>query len=282
MISASDKVSAGTFKYNDKMYTFPDTNLMDYTFVLYNTSNDNEILFDVYTMNKPLIAEWDNDYNGYCAWSQPPFSICYGVYHFDLDGNFVKTDFLDTVRELNTRGSYITPNNANKLVYLNYDIETVKGNTVFDTTVIPIKFFNFRHGTLDYSICLNGNDNNIDLCDYIAIFKVSNILLIYTADERPSYKYSNYKHYLHTQKSTRTYGYDLKLDKVILDDTLTKFSKNGLDVAFDKSQLIYSNFVLMDKNNLNQLIFNAVGDYLGEEDMKRYCFRKYSCRWTNI
>ena len=167
-----------------------------------------------------------------------------------------------------------------EVIYSNYDIKDAAGNFIFRGTDIPDKFFNFRHGTLDYSIKLTGNDNYITLWEYIAIFKADNYLLIYTSKQRPTYKYNNYKHFLHTEDSTNTYLYDLKTDTVIRNTDLTYYYANGADISFDKSQLIYSNFYLFDER-MNE-IFGTTVDYLGEEDMKRDCIRKYSCRWANL
>lgn len=168
-----------------------------------------------------------------------------------------------------------------EVIYNNFDVVDVNGNVVLNKMVKEAdEFFNFRHGTLDYSINLTGNNNFITLWEYIAVFKVNNILLIYSSKQHPTYIYNEYKHFLHTEDSTSTYGYDLKTDKVIYDESLTKYYPNGANISFDKSQLIYSNFVLKDENNY--LIFNTTGDYLGEEDMKRYCIGKYCCRWAYI
>lgn len=201
---------------------------------------------------------------------------------FNYGGNpfgFSKLERMNTHLYLS---GYLNPeNNEKEIIYNNFDIIDVNGDVVLNKMVkVPDKFFNFRYGTLDYSINLTGNNNFITLWEYIAVFKVDNILLIYSSKQRPTYIYNEYKHFLHTEDTTNTYGYDLKTDKVIYDESLTKYYPNGANISFDKSQLIYSNFLLKDENNYT--IFNTTGDYLGEEDMKRYCFGKYCFGWSYI
>lgn len=273
LISASDKVSASTsFNYNGKTYEFSIDNLLAYNFIYLTSISDSQITFNFYSLDKPLFFVKDSNFGKNNLFFKEGCNFKNGYLVYDLSGNFIKYTGLNTVYT-KTEASALTSANCmkkgdkNECVYYNFDILDEEGNVVFaDTTVSHDTFFNFRHGTLDYSINLTGNDNNIVLGEYIAIFKVNSILLIYTTDEHPTYKYNNYKHYLSTKSSTRTYGYDLKTDKVILEDTLTKYSPNGLDIPFDKSQLIYSNFLLMDK--INNLIFGTAGHYLGEDDMK--------------
>lgn len=254
LISASDKVSALTVTCNDREVCFDGYKLFAYNFVSFNKYNGQLSLYSTDTPFTDTIIG-DNyvsvQFKGRATFVSYWYNENKFIVNAEDDKNF------------SVSGGFA----FESILYCDYDICDVNGNVVFaDTTVSHDTFFNFRHGTLDYSINLTGNDNNIVLGEYIAIFKVNSILLIYTTDEHPTYKYNNYKHYLSTKSSTRTYGYDLKTDKVILEDTLTKYSPNGLDIPFDKSQLIYSNFLLMDK--INNLIFGTAGDYLGEDDMK--------------
>ena len=201
---------------------------------------------------------------------------------FNYDGKSLTFSKLERMNFHLYLSGYLNPeNNEKEIIYNNFDIIDVNGDVVLNKMVkVPDKFFNFRYGTLDYSINLTGNNNFITLWEYIAVFKVDNILLIYSSKQRPTYIYNEYKHFLHTEDTTNTYGYDLKIDKVIYDESLTKYYPNGANISFDKSQLIYSNFLLKDENNYT--IFNTTGDYLGEEDMKRYCFGKYCFGWSYI
>lgn len=256
LLGASDKVSALTVTYNNKDYVF-DVPDIEYQIVFISSNDEKEVCY--FGTHIPVVIS-DVSTGKFDISSQ---SLDKVIRRTDLPNYYLVSCDSTTDEKWSTSGF------IGKLLYSNYNIYDTEGNLAFAGTDIPKppdEFFNFRHGTLDYSINLTCIDNNIVLGDYIAIFKVNSILLIYTTDEHPTYKYNNYKHYLSTKSSTRTYGYDLKTDKVILEDTLTKYSPNGLDIPFDKSQLIYSNFLLMDE--INNLIFGTAGRYLGEDDMK--------------
>ena len=251
LLSASDKVSALTFTYKDKEICFDNYKLFAYNIITIAPGGgginltSTEEPFVLKTASSGRFINLNCMATSVTYYDDDRFYVSYENKLSDISGGF----------------------DLKKILYIDYDLCTSDGTVVIpDTTVSHDTFFNFRHGTLDYSINLTCIDNNIVLGEYIAIFKVNSILFIYTTDEHPTYKYNNYKHYLSTKSSTRTYGYDLKTDKVILEDTLTKYSPNGLDIPFDKSQLIYSNFLLMDK--INNLIFGTAGRYLGEDDMK--------------
>lgn len=274
ILSASDKVSALTVKFKDTDICFDSYKLFEYNVVTYSESSDGSCEIVLWSLESPFILKTSNS-GVFLPWSGLLTHIAY----YYPEGRF----YVVSQNKYSDVGGGL---NLTNIIYLDYDLCDAEGNVVVaDMTAPKIdEFFNFRHGTLDYSINLTGYNkepiNAIGLRDYISIFKVDNILLIHTSEDRPTYKYNNYKHYLCTKDVTATYGYDLKTDTVILDSTLTTFSKNGAEIAFDKSQLIYSNFVLYDEKT--NLLWNPTGDYLGDEDMKRYCFRKYFSRWTNF
>lgn len=187
---------------------------------------------------------------------------------FNYGGNPFGFSKLERINSYLTLTKYLNSEDKDhEIIYNNFDIIDVNGEVILNKMVKePDKFFNFRFGTLDYSINLTGNDNFITLWEYIAVFKVDNILLIYSSKQHPTYIYNEYKHFLHTEDTTNTYGYDLKTDKIISDKSLTKYYPNGANISFDKSQLIYSNFVFKDENSY--IIFSTTGDYLGDQDMK--------------
>lgn len=254
LISASDKVSALTVTCKDREVCFDGYKLFVYNFVSFNKYNGELTL---YSTDSPFVDTKTGDNYVTVQFKGRATSVSYW-YNED---KFV-------VNEEDDQNFFVSGGFAfESILYCDYDICDVNGNVVFaDTTVSHDTFFNFRHGTLDYSINLTRNLNFITLWEYIAIFKADNYLLIYTSKERPTYKYNNYKHFLHTKDSTNTYLYDLKTDLVISTSDLTNYYPNGSDISFDKSQLIYSNFYLCDERM--NAIFGTTGDYLGEEDMK--------------
>lgn len=254
LISASDKVSALTVTCKDREVCFDGYKLFVYNFVSFNKYNGELTL---YSTDSPFVDTKTGDNYVTVQFKGRATSVSYW-YNED---KFV-------VNEEDDQNFFVSGGfEFESILYCDYDICDVNGNVVFaDTTVSHDTFFNFRHGTLDYSINLTRNLNFITLWEYIAIFKADNYLLIYTSKERPTYKYNNYKHFLHTKDSTNTYLYDLKTDLVISTSDLTNYYPNGSDISFDKSQLIYSNFYLCDERM--NAIFGTTGDYLGEEDMK--------------
>ena len=251
LLSASDKVSALTVTYKNKEVCFDDYKLFAYNIITITSGDDGITLTST---EEPFVLKTAS------SGSYIPFNcMATRVTYYDDDRFYVSFE--------NKQSDFGGGFDLEKILYIDYDLCTSDGTVVVpDTTVSHDKFFNFRHGTLDYSINLTGNDNYITLWEYISIFKADNYLLIYTSKQRPTYKYSNYKHFLHTEDSTNTYLYDLKTDLVIRSSDLTNYYPNGSDISFDKSQLIYSNFYFCDER-MNE-IFGTTGDYLGEEDMK--------------
>lgn len=279
-LSFTNKVSALTFNYNNNDVVLP-----DYDSLLEKHKADCAVIFyhkvkNYYELYILRSHDSTDFYSIIPRYNAPTYTLSpYWEYHLNTSSN--SWDFYHYSDNLYSGGISVGENSSYEIVYSNVDIKDKNGDIAFagaSSTDVPDKFFNFRHGTLDYSINLTANNNNIVLWNNIAVFQANNILLIYTSQERPTYRYSNYKHYLTTTGVTTIYGYDLKTDTVIADETITKFSKTGMDVAFDKSQLIYSNFVLFDEKM--HPIFLTTGDYLGDEDMKRHCFRQYFCWWS--
>ena len=263
ILSASDKVSAFEFEANSTTYNTNGLELYKYNLVYWFSNGE----IDIISSDKPITAKekiYDNFYN--ISVNEANLKI----YYMMLSKGYWQNS--------PAASSLAASIKSSQIIYLDYDIYNLDNDLVFINTVEPDIFFNFRFGTLDYSI--NISSTHITLREYISVFRANNYLFIWTSQERPSYKYSSYKHFLCTTKPTNTYLYDLKTDSVIRDSDLTYYYASGAEISFDKSQLVYSNFVLYDENM--QVIFGPTGDYLGEEDMKRYCFREYFSRWTNF
>lgn len=263
LISASDKVSAFTVEYEGKTINF-DIELRKYTLV---KQLDGSIGCEIWVYTSDTAPYIYNK-------TQKTLLVTgYGsiAYYYARDNKVYYHSINEDLYSVSTMFN---------VLYSNFDLCCKDGTLFYPATDKPDKFFNFRHGTLDYSINLTANNNHISFYEYIAIFKANNYLLLYTSKDRPTYKYNNYKHYLHTSSDTFTRLYDLKTDTVIRDTDLTYYYENGADISFDKSQLIYSNFYLYDENMRE--FFGTTGDYLGDEDMKRHCIRKYCCWWSNF
>lgn len=254
LISASDKVSAFEFEYGGKTYNTDGLELYKYNFVYYSPTYN---CISLYSCENPVYVTGNMNNYGYPCMASSKDGLL-NIYSYNMpptgtwkfDGSTTAVSF--SVKEEN-------------ILYLDHDIcDQTSGEVIFANTIKPDTFFNFRYGTLDYSI--NISANHITLWEYISVFKADSYLLIYTSKQRPSYIYSNYRHYLHTSEPTNTYLYNLKTDSVIRDSDLTNYYANGSDISFDKSQLIYSNFYLCDER-MND-IYGTTGEYLGDEDMK--------------
>jgi len=253
LLCVSNKVSAFEFDYDGKTYNTNELNLYKYTLVYYK-NEWKEI--EVVSCENPLTVVGDEKSDGFYQLSADSENGLINLYHLKPSSGTWQSDGSVSGIAFNTK--------QGEILYLDHDICNESGKVIFANTIKPDTFFNFRFGTLDYSI--NISANHIRLWQYIAIFKADNYLFIYTSKQRPTYKYSNYKHFLHTEDSTNTYLYDLKTDSVNLVSDLTNYYSSGADISFDKSQLIYSNFYLCDERM--NAIFGTTGDYLGEEDMK--------------
>lgn len=257
LISVSDKVSAFVFEVDGNSYDTNGLNIRKYNIVYYFDSSKSEI--DIISSDSPIVANEkisDNKYN--CSLED---SLSY--YYLMISRGYWQP-------YPGEHDSISTSFDKSLILYLDYDICDSEGNVIFNGTNKPDKFFNFRYGTLDYSINLTANNNNINFLNYTCIFKADNYLFIYTAKDKPTYKYKNYRNYLHNDNSVYTYLYDLKTDTVLRGNDLTKVYSSSSDIAFDLNELVYSDFSLYKDFNMYEgttKIFGDTGKYLGDYDM---------------
>lgn len=142
ILSASDKVSAGTFTYDNKTFEFPEDKLMDYTIIQFWSFNesDGNYVFSVTTRTKPLIYMYNEISGVYSLFNQIGDIDDNGYFIYDENCNYIQTNFLDGSRNIPLDKQYsvlsvdrFKEGDARPVVYCNFDICDVDGNIVFNS-----------------------------------------------------------------------------------------------------------------------------------------------------
>lgn len=236
--------SAFTFEIDGKTYNIEE---LGFTLLDYNIVFTDPYSIKIFTSSSPGIINGNN---------------------LSFTSNTYSYEYLNSKKNWYTH-SYNTgvsftgfKNNSNiNLYYLNYDVLDSEGNLVIEKMNSDgseeepsYTYFNFTYNDKKYSL----NVTHDTLRDYISIFKVGNYAILFTSDDKPSYKYIDNTDYLHTTSFTNLYLYNLSTGDNVLyssssapSDFIEKYTgyfENGTDFAFHTDNLIYSNFILYDKN----------------------------------
>lgn len=242
VLSACDKVSAFEFEADGNTYNTNDLELYKYSLIYwFNSSTHSEI--DIITSDKPLIGLDETIEN---------------VYRISLSNADIKTYYMMTDRGYWQGGRVIsdisTSISNSQIIYLNYDICDEGGNVIFKSTTNQDSniYFNFRYNDLIYSIY----GKNLFLWKYTTVFLNGNYALVNTNDEKPTYYYENYTHYMVTNSPSNMYIFNFTTNTLELLPFVDARDDSKYYFAFNPEQLIYSNFSLYNNIGTRTEIFD--------------------------
>lgn len=241
VLSACDKVSALTVTCKDREVCFDGYTLFKYNFVSFNKYNGE---LSLYSTDKPFIDTKTGD--NYVT-VQFKGRATYVSYWYN-ENKFVVNEEDD--QNFSVAGGFA----FESILYCDYDICDEGGNVIFKSTTNQDSntYFNFRYNDLIYSIY----GKNLFLWKYTTVFLNGNYALVNTNDEKPTYYYENYTHYMVTNSPSNMYIFNFTTNTLELLPFVDARDDSKYYFAFNPEQLIYSNFSLYNNIGTRTEIFD--------------------------